>query len=337
MRSEIAESVGGLGDIRSVESFIQIFKMSQETSTPPSTPSVPSTLPSCGKRPRSSVESFESMMCPVCQEYFVPPIVQCSKGHSVCYRCANNIVRLSGNDKCPICRAHMMPGCRNYALESQMQYITIGCVWEERGCKARITLSGRLEHELFCEFRPVAVNCYFNHPRHKLACDWHGNPLLFPKHLKKVHECPTIERDRTVKFLWNPPKEDDFRARYRVLKVKIPRHTKDTAKFLLEHVYFPEKQLVVFAVRTLEQDFTVPVIISIQHRTDPEHRLSLETKTIDFEKTGALVDYNAFEKGKVLVVPLDVITSFCFTDVEDENQVYFSLHIDFPTANNLTE
>ena len=312
--------------------------MSQQSSSSPSESlHTPSALNSCRKRPRSSLESFDSMMCPVCQEYFVPPIVQCSKGHSVCYRCANAMVRVSGDDKCPMCRSYMMPGCRNYALEGQMRFITIGCPWEAQGCPASVTLFDRLHHELFCDYRPVTVDCYFNHPRYEHQCKWKGNPLLLPKHLKTKHEFQTIVRDRTVKFLWNPPKEDTFRARYRVLKVKIPRHDKETVKFILEHVYFPEKQLAIFTVRTLEPDLVVPVTISILDRQDDEHRLSFGLKTVDFDNCCALVDYDQLNKSKVLAVPLDVLSAYCFRDETDNNEVFFALHVDFPSASKLND
>lgn len=310
--------------------------MSQESPSSPSNTLTPSTLSSTRKRPRSSLESFESMMCPVCQEYFVPPIVQCTKGHSVCYRCANTMVRVSGDDKCPLCRSYMMPGCRNYALEGQMHFITIGCNWEENGCPVRVTLFERLHHELFCEFRPVTVPCYFNHPRFDYQCSWRGNPMLLPAHLKTKHEFDVIERDRTVKFLWNPPKQDTFRSRYRVLKVKLPRHDKETSKFILEHVYFPEKQLAIFTVRTLEPEFAVPFSISIVDRHDSEHRLSFELKTVDFGNCGALVDYDQLDKSKVLAVPLDVLSAYCFQDPEDNNDIFFAMHVDFPSANKIT-
>jgi len=212
---------------------------------------------SCGKRPRSSMESFAQMTCPVCKEYFTPPIVQCYKGHSVCLSCVHRMAQVSKDERCPECRSHMRTTCRNYALEGQMQYITVGCVWEKLGCSARISLLDRAKHEAYCPSRPLGVKCYYSGEALGRECAWEGNPLLLPRHLREVHGVKPIKvAGNAVNCSFKLPKEDTFAASIQVIKTPISKYGKSTSKCILEFLYFNEQKIASVTLKSLEKEFS---------------------------------------------------------------------------------
>ena len=46
----------------------------------------------------------EDSSCPVCLEWFEPPVFQCPKGHLICKECLDNLLERSDNESCPECR-----------------------------------------------------------------------------------------------------------------------------------------------------------------------------------------------------------------------------------------
>lgn len=123
------------------------------------------------KRPRSSNDFFELLNCPVCCDYYTPPIINCKKGHSFCINCIERMERTSGDLRCPTCRSPIEKSSRNHLIEDQLEKITVGCVWREFGCKARIALSERQKHEKICDKRPGGVKCYFGHEFFSNSCN----------------------------------------------------------------------------------------------------------------------------------------------------------------------
>lgn len=212
---------------------------------------------SCGKRPRSSLESFAQMTCPVCKDYFTPPIVQCSKGHSICLSCVHLMLQLSKDDRCPECRSYIRLSCRNYALEGQMQHITIGCVWGKLGCSARIPLLCRAKHEAFCLNRPLTVKCYYGCESLGRECEWEGNPMLLPKHLKERHCVKAIKAaGNVVNCAFKLPKEDTLAVSIQVVKAPISKYGKATSKCILEFLYFNEPKIASVTLKSLEKEFS---------------------------------------------------------------------------------
>lgn len=283
---------------------------------------------SCRKRPRSSNDFYELLLCPICYDYFVPPVVQCIKGHSFCLRCVQRMQERSQQSRCPSCRSDISTEIRNHLIEDQLEHISIGCVWRYKGCEARVTLKDRDYHEKTCTHRPGATACYFVHQSHDSSCNWSGNPRKLPQHLRESHDLQTIDRSRLVKFLWNPPKVHCQRFRYRVLKVDVASDGRPKTKFILEHVYEPSAQLLLFLVRTLDSEFKTPYRIMILNRHNETNRLCFEGQTASFDDVGQLADWPKLDKKAVMCVPLSVLEDFSFYSNEDD-QHYFSLHVEF--------
>jgi hypothetical protein len=280
------------------------------------------------KRPRSSVDFFELLMCPICMDYFIPPVVNCRKGHSYCITCIDKMESVMGDTRCPQCRAPVDKDCRNHLIEDQLEKVTIGCIWRQQGCKLRVSLNDRHSHERTCDYRPGSAKCYFSDPLHNHSCDWTGNPLKLAKHLQKMHDLEPITRSKIVKFLWNPPREDEIRFRYRILKMNYPSNGKNTTKFLLEHFYDPEYKVLLFLVRTFDPETKLNYKISILNRKNELNRLLHAATTVDLEEVGPISEYPKYDKKNVLVIPFNVLEDYCFY-YEDDQQSYFSMHVEF--------
>lgn len=271
------------------------------------------------KRPRASADFTESLICLICSDYFKPPVVQCIKGHSYCSSCVD---KMSGK-LCPVCRSNITDEIRNYTLENLLDKCTTSCNYETRGCKRRVSLYERGEHEKECEHRPL-VSCYYKNIQN---CDWKGEANALPAHLASLHTVQELSRGQLFRYLWNPPNQHIWRYRFRILKQIV---TPDSAPFtfILEHFYCPESQLLAFLIRSPDSDIKRKYKISILNRQSEANRLSFESTTVNFEEFGHVKDFLKSDLKKVFVVPFAQIQDFCFFCTED-NTHYFSLHIQF--------
>lgn len=112
-----------------------------------------------------------SLHCPGCADYFIPPIFQCTNGHSVCSRCSEM------NTYCTECSVNLSSKIRNITLERMLESIQVQCKYPN--CKRLISLAQRKQHEESCEYNPN-INCVIQ------DCCWMGEDLI--THMKKVHE-----------------------------------------------------------------------------------------------------------------------------------------------------
>lgn len=117
-----------------------------------------------------------SLECPICYDFFTPPVRICPNGHSLC----NNCAQLSKS--CPICRGILNPNSHNLALESILDNISMPCKFE--GCKEVILLSRLSQHFDTCKF-----NNYFK------CIECQNNEIDIVGHLVKAHEYKEIIMD----------------------------------------------------------------------------------------------------------------------------------------------
>lgn len=89
---------------------------------------LPKSQNSTRKRPRSSHDFFDLLICPICYDYFTPPVINCTKGHSYCLACMDRMERLTGDARCPQCRGAINKTSRNRLIEDQLEKVTVGCL-----------------------------------------------------------------------------------------------------------------------------------------------------------------------------------------------------------------
>ena len=111
-----------------------------------------------------------SLKCPLCKNFYSPPIYQCSNGHSFCGTCTERI------KECSECSASLINKFRNIALERMLESIESICRFQ--GCGAKVLLVAKQAHESLCQFNPT-MTCVFN------ECAWEGEALI--EHLKIKH------------------------------------------------------------------------------------------------------------------------------------------------------
>ncbi|XP_044751808.1 E3 ubiquitin-protein ligase SIAH1-like [Coccinella septempunctata] len=113
--------------------------------------------------------------CPICMEYMIPPIHQCTMGHTFCVNCFDKF------SKCPTCRSPKGVS-RAYALERIHSSVIFPCRFRSEGCEVQILGSELSDHQGTCTF---AKNlCPFATP---MSCRWQGKRKEIVEHCKEVH------------------------------------------------------------------------------------------------------------------------------------------------------
>ncbi|XP_067126129.1 E3 ubiquitin-protein ligase sina-like [Centruroides vittatus] len=113
-------------------------------------------------------------VCPVCYDYLIRPIFQCSEGHTICSRCKSQV------QQCPHCRVNM-GSCRNLALERLSEIIALPCKFGFNGCPETRVFPEREAHERYCEYR--SCSC----PSLDSTCQWEGMHQQVISHIEEKH------------------------------------------------------------------------------------------------------------------------------------------------------
>lgn len=91
-------------------------------------------------------ELLVELECPVCTNYMVPPIRQCSTGHSICQDCRKKL------PKCPLCQSKFTES-KNISLEALACKMHYPCINRSSGCMEKLTFENRDVHEKFCNYK----------------------------------------------------------------------------------------------------------------------------------------------------------------------------------------
>lgn len=126
--------------------------------------------------------------CPVCFDYVLPPIYQCSSGHLVCSNCRPKL------SCCPTCRGPLA-GIRNLAMEKVANTVSFPCKYASAGCEVNLPHTEKTEHEDFCEFRPYSCPCP------GASCKWQGSLDSVMPHLMHAHKSITTLQGEDIVFL----------------------------------------------------------------------------------------------------------------------------------------
>lgn len=126
--------------------------------------------------------------CPVCFDYVLPPILQCSSGHLVCSNCRPKL------SCCPTCRGQLA-GIRNLAMEKVANTVSFPCKYASAGCEVNLPHTEKPEHEESCEFRPYSCPCP------GASCKWQGSLDSVMPHLMHAHKSITTLQGEDIVFL----------------------------------------------------------------------------------------------------------------------------------------
>ncbi|CAG0922179.1 unnamed protein product [Notodromas monacha] len=126
--------------------------------------------------------------CPVCFDYVLPPILQCSSGHLVCSTCRPKLTC------CPTCRG-ALGNIRNLAMEKVASTVMFPCKYASSGCNVSLLHTEKVEHEDCCEFRPYTCPCPGS------SCKWLGSLEQVMPHLLHVHKSITTLQGEDIVFL----------------------------------------------------------------------------------------------------------------------------------------
>ena len=120
----------------------------------------------------------ETLECPICYEFFTPPVFICSNGHSICSLCKDQA------KNCPICRGSYASGSRNTVIECMLEQLSIVCKYE--GCGQSLSLGQRQEHYRVCPFNNL-LKCF--------VCGSYEEDLVL--HLIAKHDYKEITMEAT--------------------------------------------------------------------------------------------------------------------------------------------
>ncbi|CAG9314051.1 unnamed protein product [Blepharisma stoltei] len=176
------------------------------------------------KRSEASRDIMNKLTCPICVDYFSKPTYQCSKGHSICAGCYQNLSRL--NPICPLCRIRYPPTpIRNFLLESMLETYPSSCKYAKDGCKETLNLSNRHDHEKSCPF-DKEVNCpVFNFIANENTppdmCKWRNSIDKLIEHFQSDHNLnPEENSQSSVTLNWGKTLNSDFMYRKKLVVIK---------------------------------------------------------------------------------------------------------------------
>lgn len=115
----------------------------------------------------------------------LPPIYQCSTGHSICKNCRPQV-----NNSCPTCK-QPIGTTQNFALEKMTQYITYPCKHHKLGCAFATKAADIEAHEACCEYGPF--DCPLRTERN---CEWNGAVSEVVAHVETDHIDCIMKNDR---------------------------------------------------------------------------------------------------------------------------------------------
>ncbi|XP_021955411.1 E3 ubiquitin-protein ligase SIAH1 [Folsomia candida] len=126
--------------------------------------------------------------CPVCFDYVLPPIFQCSAGHLVCSACRPKLTC------CPTCRGPLAD-IRNLAMEKVAGTVLFPCKYSSNGCGSLLLHTEKPDHEDACEHRPYFCPCPGTN------CKWQGTLEQVMPHLLIQHKSITTLQGEDIVFL----------------------------------------------------------------------------------------------------------------------------------------
>ncbi|CAG9763226.1 unnamed protein product [Ceutorhynchus assimilis] len=132
----------------------------------------------------SLLDQTKMLECSICLDVVVPPIVQCEVGHIMCKKCVES-VHLK---HCPICR-QPITNRRHVAFEQLLESVRgkleTECRFSAKGCKYKVAVSDKDNHERDCRHRTFRCEGKIFAD---WTCDWTGEYSELENHFKTAHK-----------------------------------------------------------------------------------------------------------------------------------------------------
>ena len=130
----------------------------------------------------NSDETRSLYQCPVCFDYAMPPVRQCSNGHIVCENCKIKL------NICPTCRERYDIEITNLILSKTCVGIQFPCRYKDDGCEEMFSAQEKRNHEKNdCMYMPVKC------PTPRTECHFEGKIDETIRHINAHHgDIPTI-------------------------------------------------------------------------------------------------------------------------------------------------
>ncbi|XP_067013802.1 uncharacterized protein [Anabrus simplex] len=127
------------------------------------------------------------LVCPGCQGFLLPPILQCVNGHCVCTPCREKMFR------CAVCQEGFT-NVRCLPLETLAEHYHLPCIYN---CGQKVRLVNMQDHEASCPQRKFS--CKIG------KCSWEGALSELPSHVSRKHPVDVITMGKAGSFSrkWN--------------------------------------------------------------------------------------------------------------------------------------
>jgi E3 ubiquitin-protein ligase SIAH1 len=123
-----------------------------------------------------SNELLLELECPVCMDYFLPPIAMCVNGHNICNSCKSTL------KNCPTCKGNFTD-VKNLSLENICRKVAVPCKYKTNGCTEVLPMDTISKHQSACPY------CQYKCPFviTSLECSWEGSIADMKDHIRSTH------------------------------------------------------------------------------------------------------------------------------------------------------
>ena len=282
--------------------------------------------------PRASrdfeVKIFE---CSICMDLYRPPLLNCPNEHFYCKKCViqeRAFNQKKDRERCPQCKETIDLNSSNSFFMSYIQKVFFDCSY----CNKAFKLSEIRDHEDVCDENPSPHICvYRQYP--DIMCGWKGKQDELALHLIGSHNA-LIYEGYFFRFLWDIPPVYQSRIRPRVLKVEYPASPTNYVYFYLEHIYFPERQKLVYCIKSLDENISLDYEFVLRNRNENSEPWESFVRRAEVKSDLILSKFPDCDNEKIIQFPLHILEQLKYY-IEKDEKFYYAFTIEFNLLNNL--
>ncbi|KAJ8330123.1 hypothetical protein QVD99_003140 [Batrachochytrium dendrobatidis] len=122
-----------------------------------------------------------SLLCPICQDVYLDPVITNGCHHSFCLNCINQSLELE--QQCPLCRGRLSQRDLhpNLALSGLVGELLVFCAYFDDGCMEHLRMDSYASHLKHCNYSPQKCSSYIH------GCEFKGSATSVDLHQQS---CP---------------------------------------------------------------------------------------------------------------------------------------------------